>query len=89
MNSAISLSSCAFLVDVELRHAEATGVVSGDLLEWLGHHLAWTAPLGPEIDEHSMIPVDQVSEVLVGSGDSVVSHRGGLLAPPPSGMVVF
>ena len=66
------------LVDVQLGDLQLAGVLGGDLREDGGDHLARTAPLGPEVDDHRHVRrADRLVEVGGGEGDDAVSHAKG------------
>src|SRR6266511_3426673 len=67
------------VVDVELRDAQLVLVLGRDLLERRCDHLAGTAPLGPEVDEHRGLGGADgfVERVVREVHDAVVRAHGG------------
>src|SRR6266545_4798197 len=51
-HDAVAHGDLGVLVDVELGDGDLALVLLGDLLEHRGDHLARSAPLGPEVDQH-------------------------------------
>src|SRR5690606_16315240 len=60
----------------ELGDLQRAGLLVGDLLQHRRHHLARTAPVGPEIHQNRCVAVQYVGlEGAVGDGDGA-THRG-------------
>src|SRR4051812_19090189 len=64
------------VVDVQLGDLELAGLLVGDLVEDRGDHLARTAPLGPEVDEHRLA---RAGDLLVEGGIGEGGGHGDLL----------
>src|SRR5690606_7471211 len=63
-------------IHVELGDLQRAGLLVGDLLQHRRHHLARTAPVGPEIHQNRCVAVQYVGlEGAVGDGDGA-THRG-------------
>jgi hypothetical protein len=61
--------------DVHLGDGDLVGQLIADLLECRGDHLARPAPLGPEVDQHRLVRLEDI-RLESGIGDGLGGHEG-------------